>query len=585
MDKTTFSPRRLRPSKRRLIQLYAALLYNAHLKGFIQGEIYTGPAKALCVPGLNCYSCPGAVGACPLGALQNALAATGRRAGFYVLGILLLFGLTLGRTICGWLCPFGLIQELLYKVPTPKLKKGRLTRGLSRVKYGLLAVLVLAVPLWVGLAKGLPLPAFCKYLCPAGTLEGAGGLLAGAGGDGLFPALGALFTVKVLLLLGILLACVFCFRAFCRFLCPLGAIYALFHRLNLVGVRVDPGLCNGCGACLRHCGMDVRRVGDGECIHCAACMEVCAQKAISLKAGNLTLRSPADGTPAKTAGARRRRTALQIGAAALLCFALLWFNWLSPTARASRQPAGTEPAAGAVGSLLPDFTADCLDGSVFRLADQRGKVVFLNLWATWCGPCVEELPRFQALQERYGEEIAVLAVHASPVTEDVSAFLAERGLTLPAAVDKDGAVWTLAGGGDALPRTLVLDREGRVIWNQIGSVTPEALEALYRRAAEAAPPASEEPAGSSTGQAGTGYRILVTDEAGTPVPGVTLQFCSDTECILGQTDAEGTAVFEMPPGTYYVHLLRLPEGWAPDETDYPVPESGAELRIVLHPAS
>ena len=67
------------PTRRRLIQLYAALLHNANLKGYIQGEIYTGRAKTLCVPGLNCYSCPGAAGACPLGALQNALASTGNR--------------------------------------------------------------------------------------------------------------------------------------------------------------------------------------------------------------------------------------------------------------------------------------------------------------------------------------------------------------------------------------------------------------------------------------------------------------------------------------------------------------------------
>ena len=63
-----------RPSTRRLAQLYAALLYNAHLKGFVQGEIFTGNAKALCVPGLNCYSCPGALGSCPIGALQAVTA-------------------------------------------------------------------------------------------------------------------------------------------------------------------------------------------------------------------------------------------------------------------------------------------------------------------------------------------------------------------------------------------------------------------------------------------------------------------------------------------------------------------------------
>ena len=90
-----------KPSKRRLIQVYAALLYNAHIKGFIKGDIYTGPMKNFCVPGFNCYSCPGAIGACPLGALQNALASMDKRAPWYVLGILMLYGLTLGRTICG----------------------------------------------------------------------------------------------------------------------------------------------------------------------------------------------------------------------------------------------------------------------------------------------------------------------------------------------------------------------------------------------------------------------------------------------------------------------------------------------------
>ena len=100
------------------IQAAAALLQNAHLKGFLEGEIYTSKSpttKGLCVPGFNCYSCPGAVGACPLGSLQNAIGTTNKQIGFYVFGILMLYGLMLGRTICGWLCPLGLIQELLHK--------------------------------------------------------------------------------------------------------------------------------------------------------------------------------------------------------------------------------------------------------------------------------------------------------------------------------------------------------------------------------------------------------------------------------------------------------------------------------------
>lgn len=271
---------RLKPTKRRLIQLYSALLYNANLKGFVNGTIYTGKSKALCVPGLNCYSCPGAIGACPLGALQNALASSGTRAATYVIGTLLLFGLILGRTICGWLCPFGLLQELLHRIPTPKMKKSRATRLLSYVKYVILAVFVIAVPLWFGAFRGLPVPGFCKYICPAGTLEGAAALLLNPVNAGLFKMLGSLFRNKVTILVLVLAAAVFIYRVFCRFLCPLGAIYGLFARVAVIGVRVDEGACTRCGRCVSVCPMDIKKVGDHECIHCGACMKACGAGAI-----------------------------------------------------------------------------------------------------------------------------------------------------------------------------------------------------------------------------------------------------------------------------------------------------------------
>ena len=133
------------PSKRKLIQLYSALLFNANIKGFVGGKIYKGPLKNVCTPGLNCYSCPGASGACPLGSLQNSLSSTEKGSWYYVVGILLLWGILFGRMICGWLCPFGLIQELLYKIKTPKLKKNRFTRILSYFKYVLLVFFVIII--------------------------------------------------------------------------------------------------------------------------------------------------------------------------------------------------------------------------------------------------------------------------------------------------------------------------------------------------------------------------------------------------------------------------------------------------------
>ena len=281
-----------RPTTRRLVQLYAALLQNAHLRGYVDGEIYTGPTKAVCTPGLNCYSCPAAVGACPLGSLQNAIGESANRPAFYMIGILLLFGLLLGRVICGWICPFGLIQDLLHRLPTPKIKKNRVTRVLSWLKYGILAVFVVILPICHVIADAPKSPDFCKYICPAGTLEGAIGLLAHPANADLLNLPGPLFTLKFVILALVLTACVFIYRAFCRFVCPLGALYSLFARIALLGVKVDKNRCSGCGACLCTCPMDIRRVGDRECIHCTACMDVCPEKAITLRAGKIILKGP-----------------------------------------------------------------------------------------------------------------------------------------------------------------------------------------------------------------------------------------------------------------------------------------------------
>ena len=280
-----------KPLNRRLIQVYTALLYNAYIKGFAEGEIYTGVLKNACVPGLNCYSCPGAISACPLGSLQNAISASADRPAFYVIGIILLFGMFLGRVICGFLCPFGLIQELLYKIPVKKLKKNKITQKLTLIKYVILSIFVVVIPLFFGLRKQ-PLPAFCKYICPAGTLEGALMLMLHPDNADLRSLTGGIFYWKLAVLIAMVISCVFIFRAFCRFICPLGAIYSLFSKIALLGVRVDMNRCNNCGACVKTCQMDIKRVGDRECIQCGECIDVCPEKAITFKAGKLVLRGP-----------------------------------------------------------------------------------------------------------------------------------------------------------------------------------------------------------------------------------------------------------------------------------------------------
>lgn len=486
----------MRPSKRRLIQVYAAVLYNAHIRGFIEGMIYTGKAKIACVPGLNCYSCPGAVGSCPLGALQNALAYSGKTVPFYIFGILILYGIILGRTICGFLCPLGLIQELLHKIPTPKIPKNSITRALSYLKYIILAVFVCGITLWYGLAHDTTIPGFCKYICPAGTSEGAAALLANPANAEDFGMLGILFTRKFVIMLLTALFCIFCYRAFCRFICPLGAIYSLFGKFSIIGVKVDKTRCSGCGACVSCCGMDVRKVGDRECINCGKCMEVCEQKAISIKAGSFTLKAPEGGCADDRPGAEKKRKLFEkvtwCIAFASLVFALVWFNFLDPSLQKNEeQPVEQIQAAESadipigyeVGSKLPDFETELFDGGTFSISASAGKPVFINLWATYCGPCVRELPLFEELYKEHKDDIAMVAVHYSELDDDPAEFAEKKGLDLPFAVDtEDKTVWNAVGGTESMPQTIVLDRNGIVIYNKRGSVKKELLELLYQEA-------------------------------------------------------------------------------------------------------
>ena len=489
------------PTQRRLIQLYAALLYNAHAKGFITGNIYTGKTKAMCLPGFNCYSCPGAVGACPLGALQNALAASGTRTPMYVLGILMLFGLTLGRTICGFLCPVGLMQELLFKIPTPKVKKGRITRALSWLKYVILAVFVVIIPLWYALQK-YPVPAFCKYICPVGTFEGAVGLLSNPVHSDKFSMLGILFTRKFVILIAIAVACVFVYRAFCRFLCPLGAIYGLFAKIAFIGVKVDMPSCTDCGRCVGHCKMDVKRVGDHECIHCGECIDVCPTKAISFKAGKYVLHGPQmEAAPAPVQQKiRRNRRWAWLAALLVLVGALVFFNWPDapatdpvPESTAPGLPVGKE-----VDMLAPDFTVPLYGGGEFTLSEHLGKTVIVNFWATWCTPCCQELPHFDELLANHPEEVAIVAIHSELVTDDVEGYLSGFDYRMPFALDETGDVIASFGGSTMLPQTIVINSDGVITYNAVGSVTYAKLESLLAAAQSGEAAVAETPLPTAT---------------------------------------------------------------------------------------
>lgn len=270
--------------KRKIVQLISTILTNSYFAGFINGTIYKGKTKLLCVPGLNCYSCPGALGSCPIGSLQAVLGSAKYMMSFYVIGLLTLFGTMMGRFICGWLCPFGFLQELIYKIKTKKFFVPRqIDQPLRYLKYLLLLFFVILFPLFLTNQFGNASPYFCQWICPAGTLEGGIPLI--LSNAGLRKMVGWLFGWKVCLLIFTIVGALLIYRFFCKYLCPLGAFYACFNKVSLFAqLQVDRQKCTGCNACVTTCPMQVplkEHPNHPECIRCGACINVCPHNALS----------------------------------------------------------------------------------------------------------------------------------------------------------------------------------------------------------------------------------------------------------------------------------------------------------------
>ncbi len=258
-------------------------LSNGYGKGFLQGKIYRGSTKAICLPGLNCYSCPGALGACPIGALQAVLGSSSFKFSCYVLGFLSLFGLLLGRFICGWLCPFGWVQDMLYKIPLFKKKKNMPGHDWMKcLRFVILAVFVILLPSVVVGITGMGEPWFCKYICPSGMLFG--GIPLTAMNESLRRACGWLFSWKFLLLLVVVLLSIKYSRPFCKYVCPLGAVYGCFNPVSVYRLKVDEEKCIHCGKCQQVCDADIKvweHPNSMDCIRCGDCKHACPTGAIT----------------------------------------------------------------------------------------------------------------------------------------------------------------------------------------------------------------------------------------------------------------------------------------------------------------
>ena len=262
------------------IQAAATLLTNIHILNLFKGKIYQGNVKTMCVPGLNCYSCPAATGACPIGAFQAVVGSSKFKFTYYITGFFILLGVLLGRFICGFLCPFGWFQDLLHKIPGKKLSTAKL-KPLRYLKYVILVVFVILLPAFVTNSLGMGDPFFCKYICPQGVLEGA--IPLALANSGIRAALGHLFTFKFTVLALFIILSILFYRPFCKWICPLGAIYSLFNKVSFLKIQVDHEKCVGCQKCSRVCKMDVNVVdtpNHPECIRCGECMKACPTDAI-----------------------------------------------------------------------------------------------------------------------------------------------------------------------------------------------------------------------------------------------------------------------------------------------------------------
>ncbi|HIP92872.1 MAG TPA: 4Fe-4S binding protein [Desulfurobacteriaceae bacterium] len=202
-----------------LIQATSFFLLNPYIANFFTGRLYTGSLKIFPFPILNCWSCPAAVFACPIGALSNLVSL--KKFPFYVLGITILASYK-KNILCGYICPFGFFQDLIYKIPFYKASKRKrdifskiyliLDKPLKKLKYISLIILVLAVPFFFH--KNI----FC-ILCPPAFLESSLPLLA------IFPYLrdyvGFWFYFKTFVFFLFIFLSLIIMRPFCRYFCPL----------------------------------------------------------------------------------------------------------------------------------------------------------------------------------------------------------------------------------------------------------------------------------------------------------------------------------------------------------------------------
>ncbi|MCX7015476.1 MAG: 4Fe-4S binding protein [Candidatus Sumerlaeota bacterium] len=232
-----------------------------------------GPeAKWLCNPVLSCHSCALAWFACPVGVFVHY---SGYHVfPFFALGFVLLIGALVGRLLCGWVCPFGFVQDLLHKIAGPKFS---LPQWVSYGKYASLVLLVVLFPyLWGEETQW----SFCRF-CPAAALQVTTPAIVAGTTKLLSPSA----IIKFSVLAVVVLFAIFSYRSFCQSLCPIGALLAPLNYVSFWSVKIPRESCLSCAKCDKACGLELKpseRIIRGvpanrsaDCIVCYDCQTAC----------------------------------------------------------------------------------------------------------------------------------------------------------------------------------------------------------------------------------------------------------------------------------------------------------------------
>lgn len=479
---------------RGIIQGVATLLTNIHLPNFLDGSISRNNGKKICVPGLNCYSCPAATGACPIGSIQAVVGSPKFKFSYYCIGILILFGTVFGRFICGFLCPFGWFQDLIYKIPSKKFSTKKLW-FLTYVKY-LMLIVVLAFPVLFTNELGMGSPFFCKYVCPQGILEG--GIPLAIAKSGIREALGVLFMSKLTILISVVVLSLVFFRPFCKWICPLGAFYSLFNKISIYNFGFEKEKCVGCKKCVKKCKMDVdirETTCSRECIRCGECAEVCPTGAIKsgFKIGSKEKcyrKNSLGNNRGMIKEMKKKITTLSL--ALLMSFGVFTGcskNGSGTNQENSEQKTSTSTSANTT-KKFPNFEATDLSGKKFDQSEfSKNAVTVVNFWFTGCKACVEEmedLEKFSAeLKKKNSSLISVNTEIVDENTKNEAKKVADsKKITFPVLQAKQGGEYEkYVSNIFAFPTTVLVNRNGEIVGDPIeGAInTPETMKLINQR--------------------------------------------------------------------------------------------------------